>query len=321
MLTYEKIREAQERIAPYIRTTPLLRLPALDAALGCQVYAKAECMQNTGSFKLRGAINKLLSLTPDQRKNGVVAASSGNHGRAVAYGSRLLGCTATIVVPLSTPAFKVNAIKALGAEVVQCETAQRFDVARELCEARHAALIPPYNDELIMAGQGTAGLEIAAQLPELDAAVVPVSGGGLIAGTAAALKSVLPNAAVHGAEPAALPRYTASLAAGGPVSVEQKPTLADALVSQRPGDLCYPEVAKHVTSVADVEDPFILRAMKLLLTEGKLLAEPSSCIGIAAVLQGGLSFRPDQKVCFLLSGGNVGLDQIEKFIGEWKKMD
>ena len=161
-ITLETIREAQERIAPYVLRTPLLRLHSLDALLGCRVYVKAECMQNTGAFKLRGAMNKLLSLPPERLAGGVVAASSGNHGRAVAYGAGLLGIRAAIAVPRTAPAVKVENIRALGGEVHLCDATERFTVAERLCAERGATMVPPFNDEAVMAGQGTAGIEIAA---------------------------------------------------------------------------------------------------------------------------------------------------------------
>lgn len=310
MFTVQRIREAQQRIAPYVLETPLLRLPALDEALGCQVYVKLESLQTTGAFKLRGAMNRALSLTPEELSRGLVTASSGNHGKGVAYAARMLGTTAVIVMPWTAPSIKVDAVRALGAEVVQCDVTERFARADQIRTERGATLIPPYNDLYVMAGQGTIGLEIARQQPDLDAVVIPVSGGGLLSGVSTALRAEAPSMKICGAEPAALPRYTASLAAGEPVSVESKPTLADALVTQRPGDLCFPVVRQNADTIVDVEDGFILRGMKLLLTEGKLLAEPSSCIGMGAVLQGALRFRPEEKVCFLISGGSVGLEQL-----------
>lgn len=310
-ITIDDIRNAQKRIAPYIIRTPLLRMPQLDQALGCQVYVKAECMQITGAFKLRGALNKLLSLSPEQLSKGVVAASSGNHGRAIAYGAKMLGTKATIVIPLSTPHVKVNAIRDLGAEVVRCETAERFRVAEQICREQSAALAPPYNDEEIMAGQGTAGLELMEQCPELTAVIVPVSGGGLLGGISTAVKALNPQVRVYGAEPDAVPRYSASLSAGQITTVKLRKSVADALVSNTPGSLCFPQVQKHTDDVAAVSDDFLLKGMKLLLTEGKLLAEPSACIGIGAVLQGLIPVKESDKVCFVLSGGNVGLTQLD----------
>ena len=310
-LTVREIREARERIAPYITQTPLVRLCNLDAYLGCEVYAKAECMQVTGAYKLRGAMNKALSLTEEELSRGLVAASSGNHGKAIAYAAKLLGAKATIVMPNTAPQVKVDAVRALGAELVQCEVAERFDVAARICAERGATLVPPYNDETVMAGQGTVGLEIAEQCPGVDAVVVPVSGGGLIGGVSTALRAVSPDTKVYGAEPAVLPRYTASLKAGEPTAVEQEKTIADALVSQKPGAVCFPYVAANTAGFADVDEEYILKGWKLLLTEGKLLSEASSAIGLGAILQGALAFRPTDKVCFLISGGSVSIDQLE----------
>lgn len=310
-LTLEKIFEAKNRIAPYTTKTPLIRMEKLDDILGCQVYLKAECMQITGAFKLRGAVNKIKTLTQEQLNCGIVAASSGNHGKAVAYTAKKLGIKATIVMPYTAPEIKVNAIKELGAEVVQCDTSERFEVAERLCRERNATMVPPFNDEDIMAGQGTAGIEIMEQCPEIDKVIVPVSGGGLISGVATAIKGINKAVKVYGAEPAALPRYTASLQAGKPVKVEQKKSIADALVAQIPGDICFPYVAANTDGFFDVEDTYLLKAWKLLLTEGKVLCEPSSAIGIGAVLQGLAKVNKDEKVCFLISGGSVGLGQLK----------
>ncbi len=309
-VTLENIKQARECIAPYIVRTPLLRLQNLDRYLGCEVYVKLECMQATGSFKIRGAMNKILSVPREDLARGVVAASSGNHGRAVAYGAALLGTSAVIVMPRTAPEIKKNNIRALGAEVVLCDASERFEVAEKIRSDRGSVMIPPFNDELIMAGQGTAGLEIIEQQPDVDAVVVPVSGGGLLGGVSTAVKLTAPDVKVYGAEPAAVPRYTASFAAGGPVRVEQRPSAADALVANRPGDLCFPQVHQYTDMIADVEDVWMLKAMKILLTEGKILAEPSSCIGMGAVLQGLIPVSADQKVCFLISGGSVALEQL-----------
>ena len=311
ILSIREIRAARDRIKPYIAETPLLRLQNLDAYLGCEVYAKAECMQITGSFKLRGAMNKLLSLSEEELSRGIVAASSGNHGKAVAYAANMLGTKAAIVMPNTAPKIKMDAVRALGAEVVLCDVSERFVVAEKLCAERGATMVPPYNDEFVMAGQGTAGLEIMEQCPQLDCIVVPVSGGGLIGGVAAAVKAVSPDTRVYGAEPAALPRYSASLKAGEPVKVEQRKSIADALVSQMPGSICFPSVSAYTDGFADVEDAFLLKGWKLLLTEGKVLCEPSSAIGIGAVLQGLLPIKKGDRVCFLISGGSVALEQLD----------
>ena len=313
-VTLETIRAARSRISPYIFETPVLRLPSLDQVLGCRIFVKAECMQITGAFKLRGAMNKLLSLTPEELSRGVVAASSGNHGRAVAYGAKMLGVNAAVVMPDTSAPVKIENVRALGAEVVLCNVADRFQIAAQICEERGAVMIPPYNDEQILAGQGTAGLEIAEQCPELDTLIVPVSGGGLLGGVSTAVRELLPDVRIYGAEPSAVPRYSESLAAGQPVRVERHLSAADALVSDTPGPVCFPYVQKNTDGVFAVDDPFMLKGMRLLLTEGKLLAEPSSCIGIGAVLQGLIPVRPDENVCFLISGGNVGAGFIREIL-------
>lgn len=307
----DRIKAAHERISPYVVKTPVLRLPALDAYLGCEVYAKAECLQITGAFKLRGAMNKMLQLTPEQLKCGVVTASSGNHGKGLSYAAKMLGSKATVVIPDTAPDIKVNAIKNLGAEVVRSTTVERFEVADRIAKETGAMLVPPFNDEDIMCGQGTIGLEILEQLPDVDKIIVPVSGGGLIGGVAAAIKESAPNVKIIGAEPAALPRYTVSLAEGKPVKIEQKPTLADALVSNKPGDICFPWVQKYVDEIVDVTDEDMLKGSKRLLLDGHLLAEFSSAIGIGAVLGGLVDVKPTDKVCFVLSGGSVDLPQLD----------
>ena len=306
-----EIEKARERIAPYIVKTPLLRLKNLDKYLGCEVYVKPECMQNTGSFKFRGAMNKILSLTKDELQRGIVAASSGNHGKAIAYAAKKLGVKATIVLPYTAAKVKEDIIRSLGAEVVHCDVAERFEVAEKLCRERNATLAPPFNGVTVMAGQGTAGLEIMEQCPELDAIVVPVSGGGLIGGVSTAVKSVSPQTRVYGAEPAVLPRYSVSLKAGKPVTVEKKSTIADGLISLIPGNVCFPYVAANTDGFADVSEEYILKGMKLLLLEGKVLCEPTSGISIGAVMQGLLPLEKTDKVCFFISGGSVSLEQIK----------
>ena len=311
-LTIREIKAAGARISPYVIQTPLLRMKNLDQYLGCEVYVKAECMQSTGSFKLRGAMNKILSLSEEELHRGIVAASSGNHGKAIAYACKKLGINATIVLPDSVAKIKEDTIRKWGAEIVKCDVSERFEVAEKLCQERNATLVPPFNDETVMAGQGTAGLEIMEQCPELNLVIVPTSGGGLIGGVSTAIKTVSPGTVVYGAEPAVLPRYSASLKAGKPVPVEKNRTIADALVTQIPGNICFPYVAAHTDGFADVDEEYILKGMKLLLTEGKLLCEPSSGISIGAVLQGLVPVRPTDKVCFFISGGSVSLEQLHQ---------
>ena len=306
------VKEAYDRIRGEVRKTPMIRLEALDEALGCRVYVKADCMQKTGSFKFRGAMNAVMSLSEEELKGGIVTASSGNHGRACAYAAKMKGIPATVVIPDSAPEIKVQNILALGAEVVQCPAVERFKVAERISAEKKAVFIPPYDDYNVMAGQGSAGIEIMEQLPDVETVIVPMSGGGLMSGISTAVRELGPSVRIVGAEPAPLPRYTESLAAGKPVNVPQQPTVADALVSNHPGGKCFPVIKKNVDEIADVPDSFTLKAQKLLLTEGKIFAEPSSAIGMAAVMAGLVKVRPDEKVCFFVSGGNLSIGQLDR---------
>lgn len=315
MVCIDDIREAYERIAPYVRVTPLVRLEVLDGYLGCRVYAKLENLQVTGSFKFRGAMNAALQLSDERIACGFVAASSGNHGKALSHVAKMLGTTATIVIPDTAPQVKVDAIAALGATVVRSTVEERFEVASSIAVETGASLIPPYDDSRIMAGQGTVGLEIAQQLPDADVVITPVSGGGLLGGLSAAIKGSLPNARVFGAEPAARPRWTESLAAGAPVTVSPNPTLADALVTLSPGKTTFPVVKANADGVVAVGEDALLDASKLLLAEGKILAEFSSAIGIASVRERLIEVSPEDRVCFVISGGSIGFDQIALLSG------
>lgn len=312
MVTLAAIQQAKQKLAPYIFETPLIRLAGLDELLGCQVYVKAECMQKTNSFKIRGALNKMLSLPAEQLQHGVVAASSGNHGKGVAFAAKLLRIKATIVLPDTAPQIKVDGIRALDAEIVQCKLAERHIIAKNLSDQYGYTVIHPYDDYDIITGQGTAGLEIMEQLPNVDCVVVPIGGGGLIGGIATAVKSMNPQARVIGAEPAVLSRYEKSRKAGKRVLVEERESLADALLTLQPGEKNFPIFQKYVDDVIGVQEEYLARGVKTLLLEGKIMAEPSSAIGIAAALQGSLRITKEDKVCFLVSGGNVSLSQLAK---------
>ena len=256
------------------------------------------------------------SLSAEELKGGIVAASSGNHGRAISFAGQMLGAKVTVVMPNTAPAIKAKNVKALGAEVMLCENAERFIVAERVCTEKGATLVPPFNDEDVMCGQGTVGLEIIEQLPEVDKVVSPVSGGCLLGGLATAIRESTDTVEVYDAEPASLPRWSVSLASGKPTKVEQKrKVLTDALMALIPGEICWPYVSKNIAGVVPVEDEYLLRAWKLLLMAGKVLCEPSSAIGIGAVLQGLIPVKPTDKVCFLVSGGSVAFEQLKMLEG------
>lgn len=311
MISVNSIYQAREQIKPYIVKTPLIRLQNLDEYAGCEVYAKLENMQNTKAFKLRGAMNKILSLTDAEKDAGIICSSSGNHGQAVSYASKLLGIKATIVIPETAPEFKVEAIRQHGASTEFCTVDDRFIVTERLAEKHGYTIVPPFEDDMVMAGQGTVGLEIIEEEITFDHVLVPASGGGLVGGISTALKESGFAGKVIGVEPERLPRYTESLEAGKPVQLESQKTIADALVVNRPGTLNFEAVQRHVDEFLTVSDEKMLKAQKMLLMEGKVLAEVSSAIGLGALIDKKLDVKKDEKVCLVVSGGNLGFNQLE----------
>ncbi|MFP3918366.1 threonine/serine dehydratase [Lysinibacillus telephonicus] len=314
MISIKAIHEAQNRIAPYIHKTPLLPLNDLDEYLGCKVFAKMESLQKTNSFKIRGALNALLALPEDVLERGIITASSGNHGKAIAYAAKLLGTKAHVVVPKNTPKIKVEGIQSYGAEVIFSVPSERFNVANKLSEENYWSFISPFDDNEVIAGQGTAGLEILEQLSNVDTIIVPVGGGGLLAGLSTAVKETKPQVKIIGVEPTLVARYSNSLAVGHPVTLPpESKSVADGLQTLKPGERNYPIVEKYVDEIVTVDEENILKATKLFLTKGKLLAEISSCITLGAFLQGSVKFNPNDKVVLFISGGNIGIDQFSKF--------
>ena len=311
MISVNSIYQAREQIKPYIVKTPLIRLQNLDEYAGCEVYAKLENMQNTKAFKLRGAMNKILSLTDAEKDAGIICSSSGNHGQAVSFASKLLGIKATIVIPETAPEFKVEAIRQHGASTEFCTVDDRFIVTERLAEKHGYTIVPPFEDDMVMAGQGTVGLEIMEEKIPFDHVLVPASGGGLVGGISTALKESGFAGKVIGVEPERLPRYTESLEAGKPVQLESQKTIADALVVNRPGTLNFEAVQRHVDEFLTVSDEKMLKAQKMLLMEGKVLAEVSSAIGLGALIDKKLDVKKDEKVCLVVSGGNLGFNQLE----------
>ena len=311
MLTIEMIRQAKDRIVPYIYETPLLGIPILDDQLGCQVYVKCENMQKTNAFKLRGAINRLLTLSKEELDKGVVTASSGNHGKAIAYAAKILGVKACVVVPNTIPKIKVDGIISYGAEVIYTAPSEREAVAKSISDERGYTYIASFDDYEIMAGQGTAGLEIMEQLPDVDTMVVPIGGGGLIGGISTSIKEINPNVKVIGVEPTNACRYTKSIQAGKRVTLpSDTATVADGTATLSPGERNFPIIQRNVDDIVTVDEEYILKGTKLLLNSGKILAEITSGLVIGAVLQDKLKFHPEEKVVFLISGGNIGMEQL-----------
>lgn len=307
--TLQDIHEARARLKPHIRSTPLLRAEKMENALGCHVYLKPEMLQITGAFKIRGALNKSLSLPRDEIANGIIATSSGNHAQGLAYAARMLGVKAILVVPVTTPKIKIENTKALGAEVVlfDGDTAARWKKVYEIAEENHYSVVHAFEDPLVMAGQGTIGCEILEDLDDVDTVIIPMGGGGLISGIATAIKETRPSVRVVGAEPALTPKYFHSRINQERISLPLKNTIADGLRISVPGQNPYPIIEKYVDEIVLVDDEHIIAGMRTLAKDAKLIAEPAASIGIGALLAGSVKVRPDEKVCVVLTGGNWDL--------------
>ena len=307
MIEYRDVQAAQARIAPHIVRTPLLRVPALDEALGCQVYLKHEGFQTIGAFKLRGALNKALSLSEEELGRGLVCASSGNHAQGVAYAAHKLGAQAVIVMPTNANPVKLAGVQRWGGQVelVGTLSSQREERAAQLVREQGMVEIHPYADPFVAAGQGTLALEVLEDLPDASLIAAPIGGGGLISGIATAVKGAAPQVRTVGVEPAGAPRYTRSRAEGRPVQLESVQTIADGTRTDHANPDNFAVIQARVDELYTVEDRWIEEAMRLLMTAAKVIAEPSSVLPVAAALCGALPVRPEDKAVFVLSGGNA----------------
>jgi threonine dehydratase len=310
--TIQDVREARERLKPYIRHTPLLRAEKIEKAVGCELYLKPETLQITGAFKIRGALNKALTLPREEIARGVIATSSGNHAQGLAYAARTLGVKAILVVPVTTPKIKIENTKALGAEVIlfDGDTAARWKRVYEIAEENKYAVVHAFEDPLVMAGQGTIGCEILEDLEDVDTVIVPMGGGGLISGIATAIKETKPSVRVIGAEPALTPKYFHSRKNKQRTSLPLKNTIADGLRLSVPGQNPYPIIERYVDEIVLVDDEHIMAGMRALARDAKLIAEPAASIGIGALLAGAVKVEPHEKVCAVLSGGNWDLADL-----------
>jgi threonine dehydratase len=310
-----EIERAAARIAAVARRTPLVPASADPRRDG--LHLKCENLQATGSFKIRGAANMLAQLDRAVLARGVITYSSGNHGQALACAARLSAAPAVIVMPTTAPAVKVNGARAFGAEVVFAGTtsADRKAEAERLAAERHLAMVPPFEHPWIIAGQGTVGLEILESCPAADAIYVPVGGGGLLSGVAAAVKRLRPAVRVIGVEPAGAARMRASLDRGYPVTLARTDSIADGLLPVRPGDLTFAHARAFVDDVVTVSDAEIGAAVAWLARESKLVVEPSGAASVAAALirAGGLE-QDRTRVVAVLSGGNVAPEQFAAFL-------
>jgi threonine dehydratase len=315
--TFQDILDARERLKPHIRRTPILRADKIEAAAGCQLFLKPETLQITGAFKLRGALNTALQLTPEQIARGFISSSSGNHAQGLSYAARMLGAKVVLVLPVTTPELKIANTRALGAEVIlfDGDNATRWREVYRIAEEEGYEVIHGFEDPRVMAGQGTIGCEILEDLPEVETVIVPLGGGGLISGVATAIKALNPRVRVIGAEPALTPKYHESRLRGERVSLPLKDTIADGLRISVPGRNAWPIIERHVDEIVLVEEPDIVAGMKVLASDAKLIAEPAASIGVGALLAGAVKVRHDEKVCAILTGGNWGLADLAGIYG------
>jgi len=315
-VTFDDIQAAARRIAGPIVQTPCPASIPLSEVTGCKIYCKLEYLQRTGSFKERGARNALLLLAPEQRSTGVIAASAGNHALGVAYHAQLLGVPATVVMPRFAPLTKVVNCRRFGASVVLegnniAEARARAD---KLAAERGFTYINGFDDPAIIAGQGTIGLEIAAQVPDFDAVIVPIGGAGLAAGVSLTLKHLKPSAKIIGVEPARAASFTAALKAGRPVQVEMKPTLADGLSVPKVGENAFQIARERVTRTVVVGEHDLARAVLRLMELEKAVVEGAGAAPLAACLAGLIKDLEGQKVVLLLCGGNIDLNTLDRVI-------
>lgn len=304
------IRAAHERIRPYVHRTPVLTSSAIDALSGVNVHFKCENFQKVGAFKFRGACNAVFSLSDDEAKRGVVTHSSGNHAAALALAARLRSIPAYIVMPSNAPPNKKAAVEGYGGRITFCEPTQaaRESTCAEIMRSTGATLVHPYDDARVIAGQGTAALELLEEVPELDAVLTPVGGGGLLSGTLIAVKELRPKTRVIAAEPALADDAAASLREGRVVPARTTLTVADGLRTSL-GQLTFPIIRELVETIALVEESEIVAAQRLIMERMKIVVEPSSAVPLAALLNRPLNLL-GARVGIILSGGNADLSRL-----------
>jgi threonine dehydratase len=309
LVTLDDIRAARERIKGIARVTPMIDVSAI---AGRPLFLKCENMQPGGAFKIRGAFNMVSQLTPAERERGVITYSSGNHGQAVAISARSLGAPAVVVMPITAPGVKVDGAKTFGAEVVFAGTTtlHRKAKAEEIAAERGLTMVPPFDHAWIIAGQGTLGLEILEQCPDVRTVLVPIGGGGLVAGVAAAIKLSRDGVGVVGVEPSGAASMKGSIDAGEIRTLDRPESIADGLMAVRPGDLNFAHVRTFLDRIDTVEEGEIAAALRWLLRDAKIVAEPSGAVTVAAALRGGCP----PPVVAIISGGNLDPDVLAKHL-------
>jgi threonine dehydratase len=315
MLNFDDILKARQRIKGVVHRTPVVTSRQFNRDAGCEVFFKCENLQRAGAFKIRGAYNKIASLSDEERKRGILAFSSGNHAQAVALAASLFGVRASIVMPEDAPRMKVDATRAYGGEVIfyDRDVQSRDDVAEQIRRERGLTLVPPYDDYQVMAGQGTVVLELLEDVSNLDFLVVSCSGCGLIAGCSVAAKHIHPSIRILGVEPASGNDTWQSMRKGEPVKIPVPKTIADGLRVTSPGRLTFPIVKQHVEDILLVSEDEMIESIRFILERMKLLVEPSGVAPAAAVRYRKFDFT-GKRVGVVISGGNVDLRQLAEFL-------
>lgn len=316
MIGIREIEEARRRIDEFVVTTPCAKSEWFSKLTGAKTYFKLENLQMTGSFKERGALNKILTLTSEERGKGVIAASAGNHAQGVAYHAGRLGIPATIVMPDRTPLIKVDNTRSFGARVVLAggNFDEAYAEARRIQEREGLTFVHPFDDDMIVAGQGTIGLELLEQNPYLETVIVPIGGGGLISGIAVAIKEVNPRIRVIGVQTEALPSMKVSAEKGEPVTVPPGRTIADGIAVKKPGEHTLAYVRKYVDEIVLVSEDEIANAILLLLEREKTVAEGAGAASVAALIHGKVSGCAGRKTAMIVSGGNIDVNMISRVI-------
>lgn len=315
VVSLHDINQAQKRLQGFVHRTELTYSRTFSEIAGNEIYLKNENLQKTGSFKIRGALNKMATLSDQEKQRGVIASSAGNHAQGVALGATLYGISATVVMPAGAPLAKVAATRGYGAEVALYGTAydDAYAKARQLQAETGAVFLHPFDDPEVIAGQGTIGVEILEDLPALDAVVVPVGGGGLISGLAVALKEMKPSIKVIGVEAAGAPCMLASMRAGRITTLNSVATIADGIAVKQPGELTFGLISKYVDEIVTVEDEEIANAILMLLERAKVVAEGAGAAPVAAILQHKLSFI-GKKVAAVVSGANIDVNILARVL-------
>jgi threo-3-hydroxy-L-aspartate ammonia-lyase len=313
-LSIDDVRAARERIAPYVHRTPVLTSRQIDERVGCRVFFKCETFQRVGAFKARGAFSRMTLLNSGE---SVVAFSSGNHAQAVALAARELGIRATIVMPMDAPASKVAATRGYGAHVILYDRVggeSREAIAQKLVDEEGAVLVPPFDDDLVIAGQGTLGLELLEDVPDLEVIATPCGGGGLLSGVSLAAKGINPAIRLYGVEPELGNDMQRSVEKGEPVTIPLPMTIADALQTTRPAERTLSLVQSLTEGIVTVSDLELRQAMATLASRMKLLVEPGGAAAFAALLHGKIPNVSERKVGIVLSGGNVDLERFGSLV-------